>query len=131
MPKTLLACLALLAVVPAAPALPPDGPSGEMALPRDKVSEALRKYRRESDPNRRLVRLIDISEVRDPRVTVMLGEALYDRRPEVQVQAAFAILFHHSSEKIRMMPARETVSWARWWWADHEADTRRRARRLP
>jgi hypothetical protein len=132
MPKTLLALLALLAVAPAAPALAPDGPSGEMALARDQVSEAIRKYRKESDPHRRLALLTDLGEVRDPRVAVMLGEALYDRRSEMRVQAAFAILFHQSGEKVkRMMPAREVLTWAQEWWANHEADARRRARRLP
>jgi hypothetical protein len=132
MSKTLLALATLLSVVPLASALPPEGPSGEMALARDGVSEALLKYRRESDPHRRLALLTDLAEVRDPRVAVALGQALYDRRAEVRVQAAFGILFNQSGEEVKkMMTAQAALSRAREWWAANEDDLRRRARQLP
>ena len=44
---------------------PPEGVSGKMVLEQDKVSEALLKYRRGSDPSRRLALLTDLARVRD------------------------------------------------------------------
>jgi hypothetical protein len=100
-----------------------------MALARDKVGEALRKYRRESDLHRRLALLADLAAVRDPRVAVALGQALYDPREEIRTQAAFGILFNQSGEGVKkMMTPRAALGWARDWWGAHEADLRRAAR---
>jgi hypothetical protein len=129
----LLAALAL-AVPPlsAAFAGPPEGAAGKMVLARDEVSEALAKYRHESDPHRRLALLTDLAGVRDPRVAVALGQALYDPDAELRVQAAFGILHNQVEMKHKlMMRAREAENWAREWWAKNEADLRRRAAQLP
>jgi hypothetical protein len=130
----LLAVVVLLALLSAkdAVARPPDGVPGKMVLARDDVSESLLKYRRESDPHRRLALLNDLAGVRDPRVAVALGQALYDPRSEVRVQAAFGIFFNQTGEvPKRMMTGKTAVNWAREWWAANEDDLRRRARRLP
>lgn len=111
---------------------PPEPTSGRMVLARDAVSEALAKYRREPDPHRRLALLNDLARVRDPRVAVALGQALYDPRSEVRVQAAFGIFFNQTGEVPRkMMTGTTAVNWARDWWAANEDDLRRRSRRLP
>jgi hypothetical protein len=103
-----------------------------MVLARDEVPEALLKYRRESDPHRRLALLTDLAEIRDPRVAVAQGQALYDPRAEVRTQAAFGILFNQSGQEVKkMMTAHVAVNWAREWWAANEDDLRRRARQLP
>jgi hypothetical protein len=111
---------------------PPEGVPGQMVLARDAVSEALAKYRRESDPHRRLALLTDLAATPDPRVAVTLGQALYDHRSEVRVQAAFGILFNQTGEKPKkMLTPNQTLNWARDWWAANEDDLRRRAQRLP
>ena len=76
MPRTLpvLALLGLL--VPGRPALagPPEGVSGRIVL--DEVWDGLRQYRAEKDPERRIRLLEKLAPSRDPRVAVVLGEAM-------------------------------------------------------
>ncbi len=110
----------------------PEPTSGRMVLARDAVSESLAKYRRESDPHRRLALLTDLAATRDPRVAVALGQALYDHRTEVRVQAAFGILFNQTGEKPKkMLTPNQALNWARDWWAANEDELKRRSRRLP
>lgn len=135
--KTFTAFVALLAVLPLlspgkALAGPPEGASGKMVLAQDKVSRALLNYRRESDAHRRLAMLTDLARVRDPRVAIALGKALYDPSADLRVQAAFGIFFNQTGEVPRkMMRGPEALSWARDWWDKNEPDLRRRAARLP
>jgi hypothetical protein len=132
--KTFASLALLLAVLSPADAVagPPDGVPGKMVLAQDAVSQALAKYRRESDPHRRLALLNDLAATRDPRVAVALGQALYDPRSEMRVQAAFGIFFNQTGEvPKKMMGGTAAVNWAREWWAANEDDLRRRARQLP
>jgi hypothetical protein len=126
--------LALLALLPMSRAVagPPQSAPGRMVLERDEVSEALLRYRRESDPHRRLALLTDLAATHDPRVAVALGQALYDPRSEVRTQAAFGILFNQSGQKVKkMLTPHQALDWAREWWAANEDDLKRLARRLP
>ncbi len=96
MPKAVLALLVVLAAVSAPFALPPEAPSGAMVLSRGDVDEALRKYRTAKDEEKRLELLDKLAPIRDPRVTIALGEALSDPSIRVRVRAAYGISDYHT-----------------------------------
>ena len=131
MPRTLFAVsltLALLAgLVPGnALAGPPEGPSGRMVL--DEVSEGLRCYRQEADPEKRAAWLKKLAPTRDPRVGVALGQALEDRDRNVALSAAIMLCACFSPDPWSCAgPWRDALAW----WRANEADLRRRARELP
>ena len=56
---------------------PPERVGGAMTF--DTVADGLRKYRLEKAPERRVRLLEKLAPTRDPRVVVLLGEALEDR----------------------------------------------------
>jgi hypothetical protein len=118
------ACLLLLLLWPTSMAVagPPDRPSGRMT--RDAVADALLRYRREADPDRRRALLWKLAPLPDPRVAVALGEVLASSDfpfPEITLLAR-----HH-------LPAEQRGSTdAVWdWWRANEAELRRRAEELP
>jgi hypothetical protein len=101
---------------------PPDRPSGRATL--DPVADALRRYRKETDPDRRRALLWKLAPVRDPRVAVALGEVLASADypfPEITLLAR-----HHLPEDRR---GSTDAVWD--WWRANEADLRRRAEELP
>jgi hypothetical protein len=135
---TLLPLLAVL-LVPATGrpvrAGPPEGVSGAMAL--DEVADGLRKYRREKDRARRAALLTRLAATRDPRVALVLGEAL-DRaagaRDFDNLEVPIILLATHYVPKkaalagsISPIDGHDVVKW----WKANEADLRRRAKLLP
>jgi hypothetical protein len=140
MPRTfaaavLLAVLALL-VPGTAPARPPEGTSGKMVLERDQVedvADVLRSYRKERVLAKRIKLLSKMARTHDPRVAVALGEALSDPNKDVQVQAAFGILYNQQEDfDIDFSPKEPlAIEWASKWWQKHKVDLRRRAAQLP
>jgi hypothetical protein len=114
--------LALLALPPATRAGPPEAPSGKMV--RDDVADGLLRYRRTTDPERRRALLRRLAPTGDPRVAVVLGEALAAdglAYPEIVLLAEFYL----PSEK------RGSTDSVWDWWRDNEAELRRRAGQLP
>jgi hypothetical protein len=129
----LLAVLAL-SLPGMAVAGPPDGVSGKMVL--DQVADGLRRYRKESDEDRRLELLNQLAPSRDPRVAIALGEFLGCAADEVnQFDAALLICRHYGAplqfSKNGLSRGSEFVRGAGVWWEKNEADLRRRARQLP
>src|SRR5947209_8608616 len=108
---------------------PPEAMSGRMVL--DEVTDGLQRYRAEKDPGRRIQWLRRLETTREPRVGVALGEALFDPDEGVRMQAASGIVQHQTEDLInKTMTGPVSLRWARQWWAEHEADLRRRARML-
>ncbi len=131
----LLATLALLSsgnVV----AGPPEGASGKMVL--DKVSEGLRKYRKETDEDKRIYWLTKLAPSRDPRVALALWEAFAAWKPPVggtmiyfpcegHIAAICLVKFRYAP----MLPGQSEYASLKQWWQANEADLRRRAAQLP
>jgi hypothetical protein len=123
-----LPLFAVLALVPArAVAGPPEGVSGRMVL--DQVADGLRKYRQETDHDRRVRWLRKLAPTCDVRVAVALGDAWGDSDGGVGTVAQ-ALLAEYYCE-----PRPNTIAGA-WgpvtdWWKKNEADLRRRAKQLP
>jgi hypothetical protein len=125
--KKLLVPLVLAALVaPIALAGPPEGTVGQMAL--DEVAEGLRKYRKETDPMRRLRLLERLAPTGDPRVAVALGEALSE--PDPEFRAAALVCRQYRPDFKPALPAMVHLE-AFEWWEKNEADLRRRAQQAP
>src|SRR5262249_33537716 len=56
-------------------ARPPERVTGQVMLAPDAVSDGLRKYRQEKDPNKRLALLQTLGATGDPRVALALVDA--------------------------------------------------------
>jgi hypothetical protein len=127
MRKTLVACLLLFPSQ--ALAGPPEVVSGRIVL--DKVMDGLRRYRRETDPEKRIRWLEKLAPSRDPRVAVVLGE-LFERGlltaravgPDPSVAAEVLLYVHY-------VPGGGDTRAIFDWWSANEADLRRRAKLLP
>ena len=137
MPRTFAGCVLplLTALAPLSPekALggPPEGVSGKMAFV-DMVTDGLRQYRREADAGKRIKWLTKLAPTRDPRVAVVLGEAVEesDARPAnvyPDPGVAAHVLLH-----VHYIPGGSGVGrTVRDWWDMNKADLHRRARLLP
>lgn len=140
MPRTTFAVsLSLLALLAPGQGVagPPEGVSGAMVL--DEVADGLRRYRREPDERKRVQWLWKLgsprdpfrdycdASSRDPRVVVALGEALYKPTPIEQFVGEW-LLWHYYDPLDSCQP---DIGRARLWWKKHEADLRRRAKKLP
>lgn len=100
--------LVLLMPEPSAHAGPPDAPSGVMVL-LDQVADGLRRYRRETTPEKRIWWLKKLAPSKDARVAVALGEAATSDDLDVS-QWAIRLVFQHydmpSSEDSGAAPIR-------------------------
>jgi hypothetical protein len=104
---------------------PPEGVSGKLVL--DKVEDGLRNYRRKKDSERRIMWLRKLAPTHDPRVAIVLGEAM-DTNDSVGCEAELLLLYYYVPR-----PAGSIVGgdWVHPWWDKNEADLRRRAKQLP
>ena len=125
-----LPLLALLA--PPTVAGPPEGLSGRMAL-NDPVADGLRKYRRETDEEKRLQLLEELGPHHDVRVTVAMGAWLEQERDGSRTFVIVGcMLYRHALRGTRMVsPGVLESGAAAQWWQAHKADLRRRTKRLP
>jgi hypothetical protein len=132
MPRTLLlllfAVLALLLQGRAVFAGPPEGVSGAMTL--DEVAEGLRRYRKETDPEKRIRWLEKLAPTRDPRVGVALGET-FGQEPEAVWYCATQLVIRYYFTEPVANPEFDPGPKTDRWWKQNEADLRRRARELP
>ncbi len=128
MSKPLGALLLLLAVAAAAPALPPDGVPGRMVL--DEVADGLRRYQKEKSPVKRVSWLRRLAPMQDPRVALVLAQALTDRSPEVRSAGAAGLLGHYAELITEPSPNLTDEQEGLRWWKKHEAELRRRARQF-
>jgi hypothetical protein len=93
-------------------------------MTRDEVADGLRRYRQETDPQRRRALLWKLAPIRDPRVALALGEVFASADcpfPEIRLLADF----HLPPEQ---QGSTDAVSD---WWRQYEAELRRLARELP
>jgi hypothetical protein len=126
---TLLPLLAALAVLSPRKALagPPERVSEKMAF--DEVADGLRKYRQETDHDRRVRWLRKLAPTCDVRVAVALAEAWGDSDGGVGTVAQSLLAEHYCKPR----PATVADAWAPVtdWWKKNGADLRRRAKLLP
>jgi hypothetical protein len=106
---------------------PPEGVSGEMVL--DKVADGLLRYRLQTDPQKRRRWLKQLAPTKDPRVAVVLGEALAYADPDYL--AAYLLCQYYLSRDNPPSPKWAAYLSAAEWWDANEADLRRRAKQLP
>ena len=143
MPRTMFAIpltLALLAGLASGNAFagPPDGVSGKMEF--DRVAEGLRKYHKETDPEKRLAWLQTLGATGDPRVALALVDAANNQNgDDLDCEAADILWWHYASPdaasrrgivNLQALKAPRGSSF-RAWWKKNEADVRRRAALLP
>jgi hypothetical protein len=105
----------------------------------DEVADGLRKYRQETDERHRVQWLWKLGSLGgvlsntgdvsacDPRVFVMLGEALYKGAP-LERWVATWLLWPYSGDPASCGP---DIRLVKQWWQKNEADLRRRAKELP
>ena len=129
MPRSLSVLALFVTSVPGRPALagPPEGVSGRMML--DEVADGLQKYRSERDENKRTWWLRKLGPTRDPRVAVVLGEAMHDRSKLVSDEAVGQLVNHFLGPQIYGLHGPREL--AEFWWKESEADLRRRAKQFP
>jgi hypothetical protein len=129
MPRTLLVLTLFVALVSVRSVLagPPDGVSGRMVL--DEVADGLQKYRSARDENKRTWWLRKLGPTRDPRVAVVLGEAMHDRSKLVSGEAVGQVVSYFLGPQVwGVLGPREV---AELWWKENAADLRQRARQFP
>jgi len=114
--KTLPTLLVLLVLAPVTPAGPPGRVSGRMAF--DEVSEGLRKYRAEKDPEKRVRWLEKLAPTGDPRVYVALLDFDYSDVPKSELR-------DRAHEVVLVITGQSQ------WWGVDDAEMRRRAKELP
>ena len=121
-PLTLPPALAALALLMPPPAVgrPPEGVSGRMVF--DQVADALRRYQRETDDDKRIAWLERLAPARDPRVALLIWEYPPDEITPSQYIGLRRLLLRY------YVPRGETL---KSWWQANEADLRRRAKELP
>ena len=107
---------------------PPEKASGKMVL--DEVADGLRKYRKETNPDKRIHRLEQLARTHDPRVAIVLGDLLGCADAGTRFDAAYIIWRHYNPVELRG-PSSIVIIVARGWWEENEADLRRRANQLP
>jgi hypothetical protein len=122
LPLTLPPALAALALLLPAPAVagPPEGVSGRMVF--DEVTDALRRYHRETDDDKRIAWLERLAPARDPRVALLIWEYPPDEISPSQYIGLRRLLLRY------YVPRGESLGH---WWRANEADLRRRAKELP
>ena len=136
-PRLALPLLALVVAAPAA-AGPPERVSGRIAL--DEVADGLRKYHKETDPEKRLAWLQTLGATGDPRVALALVDAANNQNgDDLDCEAADLLWWHYASPdaasrlgvvSLQALKAPRGSSF-RAWWKENEADLRRRAAQLP
>jgi hypothetical protein len=109
-------------------ARPPEGLSGKMVL--DEVADGVRRYRRSAAPLTRIAWLRKLAPTRDPRVAVIIGDALSDDSSEV-ARVAVQLVDEYYYPGIGALSRHLSKLIAKRWWEEHEADFRRRAKLLP
>ena len=131
--------LAVLGLIPPgkAGAGPPERTSGRIVF--DTVADGLRKYGKETDEQKRIDWLLRLAPSQDPRVAVVLGEAVAAWNPPVMagtglyfpgvghVAALCLVEYRFTSPG----PSPTSIEGIKQWWRDNEADLRRRAKQLP
>jgi hypothetical protein len=134
MRKVLIAVFLLLPGQ-AALAGPPEGASGEMAIV-DPVADGLRKFRKEKDPDKRGELIEKLARTRDPRVALVLGEALGQgpgARDFDNLEVPVILLaIHYVPKKGALADPLGGLSGndVAKWWKQNEADLRRQAKQL-
>jgi hypothetical protein len=139
MPKSTFsaALLAVLALpLHQAVAGPPEQVPGKMVF--DVVADGLRKYRKETDEEKRIKWLRNLAPSGDPRVAIALGEAFAAWKPPVggtylyfPGEGHIAGMCLASYRFTSTGPAPASIEGLRRWWHDNEAALRRRAAQLP
>ena len=106
---------------------PPEGVSGKMVF--DEVANALRKYRKETDHDRRVRWLRKLAPMCDVRVALALGDAWGDSDGSVGTVAQALLAEYYCEPR----PNEIASAWGPVtdWWKKNEADLRRRAKQLP
>jgi hypothetical protein len=107
---------------------PPEGVSGKMTF--DNVADGLRKYHKEKDDGKRLAWLRRLGPTRDLRVAVALGDA-FEEGPLDFTKTAAVQLFRHYLPAPVETEFLDQINAAYFWWQEHKADLRRRAKQLP
>jgi hypothetical protein len=102
------------------------GPS-DLPPKLDKVALELRQYRTEANPQKRIMQLENLAPTRDPRVAVVLGEAMWANAPESG--DAIGLLGKYFVRGARFR-SRKVVRVSAWWEAN-EVVLRYRAKLLP
>jgi hypothetical protein len=135
MPRTpfvllLAVAMSLLALALPEPALarPPEVVSGKMVF--DEVAEGLRKYRKETDEDKKLTVLKKLVQTHDPRVAIVLGEMLSCSNKGTRFYAAYLICRNFNQDVEIVNVGVETLI-AQDWWKANGTDLRRRAKQLP
>jgi hypothetical protein len=105
---------------------PPEKISGKMVF--DEVADGLRRYLMEKDEDKRAKWLEKLAPSRDPRVMVVIGEALFDESSWV-IREAVRIVEEYYDPSIQLR-SHSHRHYARLWWQGHEADMRRRAEQI-
>ena len=124
-----LALLVLLAPAPAVFAGPPELPTGRTVL--DPVEDGLRQYRTARTPEGRRLWIKKLARTHDPRVAVVLGEALADPSPMVSRRAAIELAWEFMPGPRDARSADRRLAEVDDWWQENEADLRHRARQCP
>jgi hypothetical protein len=112
---------------------PPEAASGKTVL--DEVADGLRKYRGEKDEAKRIALMVRLAATSDPRVALVLGEALDGAPPArnfANLEIPVILLAMHYVPKAAGADPLGGLSGndvAKWWKAN-AADLRRRAAQL-
>jgi hypothetical protein len=107
--------------------LPEEG-SGQMVV--DEVCEGIRQYRKEKDWEKRLKRLEKLAATHDPRVAVVIGDAMeVGRVVRGDFSVREALKCNRLLEKYYLPPSSDEEGFS--WWELNRDDLRRRAKQLP
>jgi hypothetical protein len=128
-----LTLFALLSLLPPgkAPAGPPAGASGKMVF--DAPGAGLDRYHKEKDPAKRLGWLERLAKTHDPRVAIVLAEAMKVGEQQDREAAAWLLRCEYELPYriLASSPSDLLMSHMEDWWKANEADLRRRAAQLP
>jgi hypothetical protein len=94
------------------------------------VADGLRKYRKETDPKKRLQWLEKLAPTRDPRVALTLANALTDHLEWFRRDASLLLLQYYDGRRL-IAVHEDNINSAQCWLEKNAADLRRRARELP
>jgi hypothetical protein len=105
----------------------------------DRLARQLRRFRTETDPERRVEEIRRFGPVQDPRVVLALMEVVLDEMakyysaggdpPQLLLFASSELVEHHIPQD-EWVPAKYWAVAARWW-VKHEDETRKNAAALP
>jgi hypothetical protein len=96
----------------------------------DEVAEGLKRYRKETDVEKRLWWIERLAPTRDVRVCVALGEALGDAEVTVAGAAGLALARYYLPAAVKGDRSDRYIA-AFNWWLKNKADLRQRASELP